>query len=36
MSYAQETGTPTDIGGTLRNMLDINPEGALKFAKSMW
>lgn len=36
MKYAQETNTPTDMGATLNNMIEVNPEGALKLAKSLW
>jgi clathrin heavy chain len=36
MKYAEETNTPVDMSATLNTMIDVNPEGALKLAKSLW
>jgi clathrin heavy chain len=36
MKFAQDTGTPLDMGTTLNSMIETNPEGALKLAKSLW
>lgn len=34
--YAQSKGIPIDYSETLRSMMDVNPEGALKYAKSLY
>lgn len=34
--YALAKGIPIDYSETLRSMMDINPEGALKYAKSLY
>ena len=34
--YAQEKGIPIDYSETLRSMMDVNPEGALQFAKKLY
>lgn len=35
-AYAQQKGVPIDYSETLRSMMDVNPEGALQFAKKLY
>ena len=34
--YAQAKGIPVDYSESLRSMMDVNPEGALQFAKKLY
>ena len=34
--YAQAKGIPIDYSESIRSMMDINPEGALQFAKKLY
>jgi hypothetical protein len=36
MKYAQANGVQINIAESLRSMIDINPEGALQYAKSLY
>lgn len=36
MSYAQKFGIKVDVGASLRSMIDVNPEGALQYAKKLY
>jgi hypothetical protein len=36
MKYASSKNIPMDHSETLRSMIDVNPEGALNFAKKLY
>lgn len=36
MKYAQQNGVQVNIAESLRSMIDMNPEGALQYAKSLY
>jgi hypothetical protein len=36
MKTAQDSGIQMDMSAILKNMIDTNPEGALKLAKSLY
>ena len=36
MKYAQQNGVQINVAESLRSMIDINPEGAVQYAKSLY
>lgn len=36
MKYAQQNGVQVNVAESLRSMIDMNPEGALQYAKSLY
>lgn len=36
MKYAQQNGVQINVAESLRSMIEMNPEGALQYAKSLY